>query len=73
MIWIDYLLKEHYLYRYIKLNKRKKNEINKIFIEIVVAPSYSEEALEVLKSKKNISFSSFIVTVTQVLLVALLM
>lgn len=29
-------------------------EINKIFIEIVVAPSYSEEALEVLKRKKNI-------------------
>lgn len=29
-------------------------EINKIFIEIVVAPSYSEEALEILKSKKNI-------------------
>jgi len=30
------------------------NEINKIFIEIVVAPSFSQEALEVLKSKKNI-------------------
>jgi phosphoribosylaminoimidazolecarboxamide formyltransferase/IMP cyclohydrolase len=29
-------------------------EINKIFIEIVVAPSYSEAALEVLKQKKNI-------------------
>ncbi len=28
--------------------------INKIFIEIVVAPSYSEEALAILKKKKNI-------------------
>lgn len=29
-------------------------EINKIFIEIVVAPSYDEEALAILKGKKNI-------------------
>lgn len=29
-------------------------EINKIFIEIVVAPSFSEGALEILKAKKNI-------------------
>ncbi len=29
-------------------------EINKIFIEIVMAPSYSEKALEILKQKKNI-------------------
>ena len=29
-------------------------EINKIFIEIVVAPSYTEEALDILKRKKNI-------------------
>jgi phosphoribosylaminoimidazolecarboxamide formyltransferase/IMP cyclohydrolase len=29
-------------------------EINKIFIEIVVAPSYTKEAVEILKSKKNI-------------------
>jgi phosphoribosylaminoimidazolecarboxamide formyltransferase/IMP cyclohydrolase len=28
-------------------------EVNKIFCEIVVAPSYDEEALDVLKSKKN--------------------
>lgn len=28
-------------------------EINKIFFEIIVAPSYDDEALEVLKSKKN--------------------
>ncbi len=30
------------------------NEINKIFIEIVMAPSYTEKALEILESKKNI-------------------
>lgn len=30
------------------------NEINKIFIEIVVAPSYSDEALKILMKKKNI-------------------
>lgn len=30
------------------------SEINKIFIEIVVAPSYTDEAIEILKRKKNI-------------------
>lgn len=29
------------------------NEINKIFFEIIIAPSYDEDALEVLKTKKN--------------------
>ncbi len=29
-------------------------EINKIFVEIVVAPSYTEAALDILKKKKNI-------------------
>ncbi|MGB7604141.1 MAG: bifunctional phosphoribosylaminoimidazolecarboxamide formyltransferase/IMP cyclohydrolase, partial [Lutisporaceae bacterium] len=29
-------------------------EINKIFIDIVIAPSYTEESLEILKRKKNI-------------------
>lgn len=33
---------------------RTAEEINKIFIEIVIAPAYEEAALEVLKSKKNI-------------------
>jgi phosphoribosylaminoimidazolecarboxamide formyltransferase/IMP cyclohydrolase len=28
-------------------------EINKIFFEIIIAPSYDEKALEILKSKKN--------------------
>ena len=30
------------------------NEINKIFIEIVMAPAFTDKALEILKSKKNI-------------------
>jgi phosphoribosylaminoimidazolecarboxamide formyltransferase/IMP cyclohydrolase len=29
-------------------------EINKIFLEIVIAPGYTDEALEILKAKKNI-------------------
>jgi len=29
------------------------NEIHKLFCEVVIAPSYSEEALEILKRKKN--------------------
>ena len=28
-------------------------EINKIFFEVIIAPSYKKEALEILKSKKN--------------------
>ena len=28
-------------------------EINKLFFEVIIAPSYTDEALEVLKSKKN--------------------
>ena len=28
-------------------------EVNKLFFEIIIAPSYSEKALEVLKQKKN--------------------
>ena len=28
-------------------------EINKIFFEVIIAPTYSEEALEILKQKKN--------------------
>ena len=29
------------------------SEINKLFFEVIIAPSYSEDSLEVLKSKKN--------------------
>ncbi|HKL43202.1 MAG TPA: bifunctional phosphoribosylaminoimidazolecarboxamide formyltransferase/IMP cyclohydrolase [Clostridia bacterium] len=37
-----------------EIDARIAKEINKIFIEIVIAPSFSEEALEILKQKKNI-------------------
>ncbi len=37
-----------------KIDKKTAEEINKIFIEIVVAPDYDEDALEVLMKKKNI-------------------
>jgi phosphoribosylaminoimidazolecarboxamide formyltransferase/IMP cyclohydrolase len=37
-----------------QIDAETAQEINKIFIEIVVAPDYTEEALEVLKKKKNI-------------------
>lgn len=37
-----------------EVDKDTAEEINKIFIEIVMAPSYSEEALQILESKKNI-------------------
>lgn len=37
-----------------EIDVRTAEEINKIFIEIVIAPSYSKEALEVLTKKKNI-------------------
>jgi len=36
------------------VDSKTANEINKIFVEIVVAPEYTVEALEILKSKKNI-------------------
>lgn len=35
------------------IEKDVAEEINKIFFEVIIAPSYSEEALELLKSKKN--------------------
>jgi phosphoribosylaminoimidazolecarboxamide formyltransferase/IMP cyclohydrolase len=37
-----------------EIDAETATEINKIFIEIVVAPSYTDEALEILKGKKNI-------------------
>lgn len=35
------------------VDKETAEEMNKIFFEVVIAPSYSDEALEVLKQKKN--------------------
>ncbi|MGN0812043.1 MAG: bifunctional phosphoribosylaminoimidazolecarboxamide formyltransferase/IMP cyclohydrolase [Candidatus Coproplasma sp.] len=37
-----------------EVDEATANEINKIFIEIVMAPSYSPKALEILEQKKNI-------------------
>ncbi len=37
-----------------EVDEATANEINKIFIEIVMAPSYSKKALEILEQKKNI-------------------
>lgn len=37
-----------------EIDENTAQEINKIFVEIVVSPSYSTKALEVLKQKKNI-------------------
>lgn len=36
-----------------ELDLETAEEINKIFFEVIIAPSYSQEALEILKSKKN--------------------
>ncbi|HOS68756.1 MAG TPA: bifunctional phosphoribosylaminoimidazolecarboxamide formyltransferase/IMP cyclohydrolase, partial [Bacillota bacterium] len=37
-----------------EVDERTASEIGKIFVEIVIAPSYSEEAMNVLTGKKNI-------------------
>ncbi len=36
-----------------EIDKATANEINELFCEVVIAPSYSNDALEVLKGKKN--------------------
>lgn len=35
------------------INKEVAEEINKIFFEVIIAPAYDEDALDVLKQKKN--------------------
>ncbi len=37
-----------------EVNKELAEEMNKIFLEIIIAPSYTEDALLVLKKKKNL-------------------
>ena len=37
----------------VQIEKDVAEDMNKIFFEVVIAPSYSDEALEILKSKKN--------------------
>ncbi len=36
-----------------KVDKTTAEEINKLFFEVIIAPEYAREALEVLKTKKN--------------------
>ncbi len=36
-----------------EVDKDTANEINKLFFEVIIAPSYSTDALEILKTKKN--------------------
>lgn len=35
------------------IDKATAEEINKIFFEVIIAPSYSDEAMDILKTKKN--------------------
>jgi len=37
----------------VEIDKPTAEEIHKLFCEVVIAPSYSDEALEILKGKKN--------------------
>lgn len=37
-----------------EVDARTAEELSKIFLEIIIAPSYSDEALEILKQKKNL-------------------
>jgi phosphoribosylaminoimidazolecarboxamide formyltransferase/IMP cyclohydrolase len=37
-----------------EIDAKTAEEINKIFVEIVIAPSYTQEALDILTTKKNI-------------------
>jgi len=37
-----------------EINSSTAEEMNKIFLEIIIAPSFSEEALTILKKKKNL-------------------
>ena len=36
------------------VNKEVAEEINKIFFEVIIAPAYDADALEVLKQKKKL-------------------
>ena len=37
----------------VEVNKETAEEINKIFFEVIIAPEYQDDALEILKQKKN--------------------
>lgn len=40
------------------VNKEVAEEINKIFFEVIIAPAYDADALEVLKQRKIVSYWS---------------
>ncbi|WP_244833073.1 bifunctional phosphoribosylaminoimidazolecarboxamide formyltransferase/IMP cyclohydrolase [Clostridium sp. BJN0001] len=42
-----------------KVNKRTAEEMAKIFLEVIAAPDYDDDALEVLKKKKNLRVLKF--------------
>ncbi|MBS2904671.1 bifunctional phosphoribosylaminoimidazolecarboxamide formyltransferase/IMP cyclohydrolase, partial [Klebsiella pneumoniae] len=42
-----------------KVDKKTAEEMVKIFLEVVAAPDYDDDALEVLKSKKNLRVLKF--------------
>ena len=42
-----------------KVDKRTAEEMVKIFLEVIAAPEYDEDALEVLKTKKNLRVLKF--------------
>ncbi len=37
----------------VRVDKQTAEEINKLFFEVIIAPEYSDEALDILKQKKN--------------------
>ena len=37
-----------------EINEAIANEMSEMFLEVIVAPSYSEKALEILRKKKNV-------------------
>ena len=50
------ILKVHlvvYLFAIDSIDKATATAINEIFFEVLIAPSFDEDALQILKSKKN--------------------
>jgi len=45
-----------------KVDKRTAEEMVKIFLEVIAAPEYDEDAIEVLKTKKNLRVLKFNIT-----------
>ena len=51
---IQYQFSAVLLQRNREIDKATAEKLHEIFLEIVIAPSFSQEALEVLQSKKNL-------------------